>query len=330
MSNLELQEGKQYVTRSGIVTPPLQPKDGDSFYPFMATLDGHHGRRCWANDGRFMLDAGESPLDLVAEYVESPTTDDHANDLHVAINPMASQIPPLKNRSGDPFMLANRAVIDRSEKPTLPYAIEGWHGPLKGPIVETAVECSTDIARWSEVLKQWKFRAMGNSNCQWYLVRKGSNVAVECGLEKAPLPYPDHTPPELPSMWHRWEYRGTQISGLQPPWYSVSKGIGVSDVQHVGTSAGLFDFHYFQAVTDIPMLCVNGIWFPEPQREPLVKEQEYYFAVPTYKEGWRKSVWRNDDSDKYWLSSGLIHATLEAAAAHAKAMLSLTAKGGAK
>lgn len=238
---------------------------------------------------------------------------------------MNHQSPPLKNRSGDPFASSKR-LGDPTPTPE-PHPVDGWHGPLKGPLRPGPCEVSNYVARWHR--GQWDFTGWKGNAKVLYLVRKGSPVAKTLGLEPA---YPDHTPPELPSPWHRWEYLGTQVSGVQPPWYSVVEDSGdvrTSDIQHIGHSVGLFGFHYFRAVTDAPMLCVNGIWFPEPHREPLELGQSYYLAVPGATDSFLPRRWGYNGSDNRWLASGLIHLTPEAATAHARAMLSLT-KGGSQ
>lgn len=71
---------------------------------------------------------------------------------------------------------------------------------------------------------------------------------------------------------------------------------------------------------------INGHEVPEPVRKPLECGAEYfapavggvYFATEFY--------WRGDEVDNRLLERGLVHLTKEAAIAHAKALLSFTAK----
>ncbi|WP_136334227.1 hypothetical protein [Morganella morganii] len=69
---------------------------------------------------------------------------------------------------------------------------------------------------------------------------------------------------------------------------------------------------------------INGHQVPEPVREPLEDDQEYWIADIRY----AVSVfnWENNDADNRWLERGIIHLTKEAAEAHSVAMLSFTQK----
>lgn len=69
---------------------------------------------------------------------------------------------------------------------------------------------------------------------------------------------------------------------------------------------------------------INGHQVPEPVREPLEGDQEYWIADIRY----AVSVfnWENNDADNRWLERGIIHLTKEAAEAHSAAMLSFTQK----
>ena len=63
---------------------------------------------------------------------------------------------------------------------------------------------------------------------------------------------------------------------------------------------------------------------PEPVREPLERDMEYWianFALTTLADRFK---WCNDKFDSWMLKNGLIHLTEEAAFIHAKALLSLT------
>lgn len=69
---------------------------------------------------------------------------------------------------------------------------------------------------------------------------------------------------------------------------------------------------------------INGHQVPDPVREPLEDDQEYWIADIRY----AVSVfnWENNDADNRWLERGIIHLTKEAAEAHSVAMLSFTQK----
>ena len=63
---------------------------------------------------------------------------------------------------------------------------------------------------------------------------------------------------------------------------------------------------------------------PEPVREPLEKDTEYWIANFSLAELADSFKWYSDKFDNRVLKNGLIHLTKEAAVIHAKALLSLT------
>ena len=63
---------------------------------------------------------------------------------------------------------------------------------------------------------------------------------------------------------------------------------------------------------------------PEPVREPLEKDTEYWIAHFSLAELANRFKWYSDEFDKRALKNGLIHLTKEAAVIHAKALISLT------
>lgn len=69
---------------------------------------------------------------------------------------------------------------------------------------------------------------------------------------------------------------------------------------------------------------INGHQVPEPVREPLEEDQEYWIADIRY----APSVfnWENNDVDNRFLDRGIIHLTKEAAETHSVALLSFTQK----
>ncbi len=71
---------------------------------------------------------------------------------------------------------------------------------------------------------------------------------------------------------------------------------------------------------------INGFEVPEPVREPLKTDTDYYYPHFGSSSLICDSVWWHDDCDARRLKSGIIHLTKEAAAIHAKALLSFTQK----
>ena len=63
---------------------------------------------------------------------------------------------------------------------------------------------------------------------------------------------------------------------------------------------------------------------PEPVREPLEKDTEYWIAHFSLEGLANRFKWYSDKFDNRMLKNGLIHLTKEAAVIHAKAMMSLT------
>ena len=63
---------------------------------------------------------------------------------------------------------------------------------------------------------------------------------------------------------------------------------------------------------------------PEPVREPLEKDTEYWIAHFSLAELANRFKWYSDQFDNRVLKNGLIHLTKEAAVIHAKALMSLT------
>ena len=64
---MQIEAGKRYITRSGDVTTPMR-LSGDMLVPWEADCDGPDS---WCAEGNYLM-TGESPYDLVAEYVEPP------------------------------------------------------------------------------------------------------------------------------------------------------------------------------------------------------------------------------------------------------------------
>lgn len=71
---------------------------------------------------------------------------------------------------------------------------------------------------------------------------------------------------------------------------------------------------------------INGHEVPEPVREPLGHKAKYFIPAISGRYFATEFYWCNDDTDSRFLERGLVHLTEEAAIAHAKALLSFTAK----
>lgn len=69
---------------------------------------------------------------------------------------------------------------------------------------------------------------------------------------------------------------------------------------------------------------INGHEVPEPVREPLVDGSSYWIPSTEPISCTAFQRWSNDEYDQKWLKRGLIHITREAAALHARALLSFT------
>lgn len=72
---------------------------------------------------------------------------------------------------------------------------------------------------------------------------------------------------------------------------------------------------------------IGEIDIPEPVREPLRNGEKYFVPAIDCGDAYvDKSTWYNDSTDKRLLKQGFVHITNEAALAHAKALIALTAK----
>jgi hypothetical protein len=73
----------------------------------------------------------------------------------------------------------------------------------------------------------------------------------------------------------------------------------------------------------VPVRVVTRAW-PEPCREALQPEQRYFYVDPVCRVTAVAEFWTGDAEDMRLLDRGLIHLTLEAAQAHAEALLALS------
>lgn len=71
----EIAIGKQYITRSGIITPPIEASNDRTNYRFGAWIDEPEfptsSYRSWLKSGSFLSNTIDHPLDLVEEYTEA-------------------------------------------------------------------------------------------------------------------------------------------------------------------------------------------------------------------------------------------------------------------
>lgn len=72
----------------------------------------------------------------------------------------------------------------------------------------------------------------------------------------------------------------------------------------------------------LPVSVIARTW-PEPCREPLAEGERYFYPDPVCRVTAIADEWYGDSEDMRLLERGLVHTTLEAAQAHAEALLSL-------
>ena len=120
---------------------------------------------------------------------------------------------------------------------------------------------------------------------------------------------------ETNKPWERWEYRDAPEDGWEP-----CKGTPVWDPAA----------KYRRKPRTIH---INGIEVPEPCREPLEGVTHYYMpdlmesaggSSSGLSSGWVWSAWDDDEVDHARLKAGIVHLTAEAAALHARALVSIT------
>ena len=73
-------------------------------------------------------------------------------------------------------------------------------------------------------------------------------------------------------------------------------------------------------------ILINDIEVPEPVREQLMYDQEFWVADVS-KGKPHRNWWTGSEHALHWLTAGLIHMTEEAAQIHIDAMLSFTRRG---
>ena len=109
-----------------------------------------------------------------------------------------------------------------------------------------------------------------------------------------------------PAPWVNWEYR----NGANHDWCPCSKN-------------PVWGRH-MEYRRKPRTITINGIEVPEPVREPLTLNQDYYAVRLEYPDGFLKPTWCHSVRDSRYLVAGLIHLTEEAARKHAEALLSFT------
>jgi len=109
---------------------------------------------------------------------------------------------------------------------------------------------------------------------------------------------------ETDKPWERWEYFRKEV------WH-----------QHRDNPSWFVDVKYRRKPKTI---LINGFEVPEPVREPLKYGTSYYQVSFARRPELSGCEWTNHAIDHHRLGLGLIHLTLEAAEAHAKALLSFT------
>ena len=114
---------------------------------------------------------------------------------------------------------------------------------------------------------------------------------------------------ETDKPWERWEYLAEEHSNT---WWKCE-----------GHPAWQFAMEYRRKPRTIN---INGFEVPEPVREPLETDTNYYCPHLASSELVSVSTWWDDGCDARRLKSGIIHLTKEAAVTHAKALLSFPQK----
>ena len=78
----------------------------------------------------------------------------------------------------------------------------------------------------------------------------------------------------------------------------------------------------YRAAVETFQITVRGVTFdvPEPVREPLEMDQQYWLVVPTRNAFVSAEMWCGDADDLCWLARGIVHLTEAAAVTHGKAM----------
>lgn len=110
---------------------------------------------------------------------------------------------------------------------------------------------------------------------------------------------------ETDKPWERWEYCGSD-----PPWIRLT----------CHPQWWLWQQYRRRPRT----ITINGIEVPEPMREAPELNSVYWYPQFGYTNIIGHHKWTGDETDRICLSHGICHSTPEAAALHAKALLSFT------
>ena len=108
-----------------------------------------------------------------------------------------------------------------------------------------------------------------------------------------------------------WE--AFQVKGVVDEWLDVSAAILFNE-----------NLQYRLKPEPPKTIRIGEYDVPEPVREPLEKDTEYWIASFLLAELADNFKWDSDKFDNLVLKNGLIHLTKEAAVIHAKALISLT------
>jgi len=111
---------------------------------------------------------------------------------------------------------------------------------------------------------------------------------------------------ETDKPWERWQY----LARHYQTWNNCTEHPAFSD------------WHEYRRKPRT--ILINGIEVPEPEREPLENNQEYFMTDLDPVRRTDPIAWDNHDFDKKALRNGLIHLTKESAKKHAEALLSFT------
>lgn len=125
---------------------------------------------------------------------------------------------------------------------------------------------------------------------------------------------------ETSEPWLRWQYKRKLVNGETEPIDSLFENEWID-------ALGPIPFNpYYEYRRKPQMIRIGEFDVPEPVREPLEYDQEYWLANPTEPKP-HKYDWSGDYIDLRWLAAGLIHLTEEAAQIHIDALRSFTRRG---
>lgn len=148
------------------------------------------------------------------------------------------------------------------------------------------------------------------------------SIFHDLGRAKIPRPY---TGEGLPEVGEVCEYVNSLGIWSRVEITAIARnGICFIDVDTLGESYVHKDARLFRPIPR--NITIGDMEVPEPVREPLDYDDEYWAVDHSIEALVDCYTWANDKKDRHWLKRGLIHRTKEAAITHAKALIK--ASGG--